>query len=332
LGLGGLQAELSDSGPQKVLDRPTGEDIPVSDWQTLTGDGSVRSLRLDVGQVNQAFIDTGDERAIKRPEKGNDGDTFVEMHMALVSVPEIGRTLMGDQEYENLVNWLGEGEEAILVLGRGKYSFKGSGYVRGGIFDRIQLIQGDSATRFFDKQHLRLGRLATTDSPTFSELDLFKIPAEMEFDPAMPLRLQLLVQRSVGAIEKAFITFDLGYRVPDRYLKTIATGGTVPAEPQIQGELSASNPDELSHLWKRIAYDIAVLDCRHNRQILTQRTKAVRARHQTGHINLVEEFIDKGGTGRSMQADKAKRYCQKQCSGQPQARFFVNTHMIATTR
>ena len=252
LGLGGLQAELSGSGPQKVLDRPAGDDIPVSDWQTLAGDGSVRSLRLDVGQVNQAFIDTGDERAIKRPEKGNEDDTFVEMHMALVSVPEIGRTLMGDQEYENLVNWLGEGEEAILVLGRGKYSFKGSGYVRGGIFDRIQLIQGDSATRFFDKQHLRLGRLATSDSPTFTELDLFKIPAEMDFDPAIPLRLQLLVQRSVGAIEKTFITFDLGYRVPDRYLRTITTAGAVPAEPQVQGELSASNPDELSHLWKRI--------------------------------------------------------------------------------
>ncbi len=81
-----------------------------TDWQTLAGDGSVRSLRLDVGQVNQAFIDTGDSRAIDRPESGDPEDTFIDMHVALISAPEIGRTLLGDAEYKNLVEWLGDGE------------------------------------------------------------------------------------------------------------------------------------------------------------------------------------------------------------------------------
>ncbi len=252
LGLGGLKAELSASGPQKKLLRPVGEDISVSDWQTLNDDGSVRSLRLDIGQVNQAFVDSGDKRAIKRPERGDSEDTFIDMHIAMVSVPEIGRTLLGDDEYSNLMDWLGDGEEAILVLGRGKYSFKGSGYVRGGIFDRIQLIQGDNATRFFDKQHKRLGRLATGDAPTFTELDIFKIPNEMTFDPANPSRLQLLVQRSVGAIDKSFITFDLGYQVPDRFFEIVASSNAATVEPQVEGAIAASNPDELSHLWKRI--------------------------------------------------------------------------------
>ena len=175
------------------------------------------------------------------------------MQVALVSAPEIGRTLLGDEEYANLTSWLKEGEEAILVLGRGKYSFKGSGYVRGGIFDRIQLIQGDSAARFFDKQHKRLGRLAPDDAPSFTELDLFRIPAEMEFDPTEPFRLQLLVQRAVGAIDKTFITFDLGYRLPDRFVRDITpAAATQPGAAPESGGLAASDPDELSHLWKRI--------------------------------------------------------------------------------
>lgn len=253
LGLGGLDAELASTGPQKRLLLPKGDEIPISDWQTLTGDGSIRSLQLDIGQINQAFIDSGDERAIKRPEKGNPDDTFIEMHIALVSAPEIGRTLLGDQEYANLTAWLDEGEQAILVLGRGEYSYKGSGYVRGGIFDRIQLIQGDSSARFFDKQNQRLGRLAPDDAPSFTELDLFKIPAEMEFKPAEPMRLQLLVQRAVGAIDKSFITFDLGYRTPDRYFETIApAASTNDGAVQISGDIAATNADELSHLWKRI--------------------------------------------------------------------------------
>ncbi len=252
LGLGGLKAELSNEDPEKKLLRPAGDDIPLSNWQTLAGDGSVRSLRLDVGQVNQAFIDSADTRAMERPEKGDPDDTFIDMQVALISAPEIGRTLLGDDEYKNLIEWLGEGEEAILVLGRGKYSFKGSGYVRGGIFDRIQLIQGDASARFFDKQHRRLGRLAPADAPSFTELDMFKIPAGMGFNPTEPFRLQLLVHRAVGAIDKSFITFDLGYRVPDRHAELVAATIAATETAQISGALAASDPDELSHLWQRI--------------------------------------------------------------------------------
>lgn len=250
LGLGGLAPRLKSNGPQKAL--KTTDDAIVSDWQTLSGDGSARALKLDIGQVNQAFVDSGDARAIKRPDNGNPEDTFIDMHVALISAPEIGRTLLGDDEYNNLINWLDDGEDAILVLGRGKYSFKGSGYVRGGIFDRIQLIQGDKSARFFDKQHRRLGRLAPNDAPSFAELDIFKIPASIDFEPTEPFRLQLLVQRAVGAIDKTFITFDLGYRVPDRHTQIIKGSETSRENQNSNSGFASSNTDELSHLWKRI--------------------------------------------------------------------------------
>ncbi|MDP2492636.1 4Fe-4S binding protein [Shimia thalassica] len=251
LGLGGLSPITSD-GPKREIDMTIDRAL---DWNTMTGDGSVRRMTLDIGQINKAFEDTGDERAAKRPEAGAVDDTFIDMHMALVSVPSIGRSLLGDAEYENLVAWLEPGEQAILVLGRGAYSFKGSGYVRGGIFDRIQLIQGDNGVRFFDKQQRRLGALATGDSPSFTELDIFKIPADAEFDPTEPFRLQLLVQRAVGAIEKIFLTYDLGYKLPESFLLPVAAPVVV---DDATDEAAAK-----SALWKRIWKDkqveIAVL-------------------------------------------------------------------------
>ncbi len=249
LGLGGLAPQLRSAGPQKRL-KPD-PDPSAQDWMTLTGDGSIRALALDVGQVNAAFESSGNSKAAARSEKGEPTDRFIEMQLALVSVPTIGRSLLGEAEHDNLKGWLKEGEHAILVLGRGRYSFKGSGYVRGGIFDRIQLIQGDSSVRFFDRQHRRLGELAAQGAPSFTELDLFKIPADTSFDPAEPFRLQLLVQRPTGPIDKAFVTFDLGYQTPERYLETAAT----PASPQvsrIEGEPAESDARELTHLWKRI--------------------------------------------------------------------------------
>ena len=247
LGLGDLSPAQAE-GPKREVDM-TQETI--SDWTTLAGDGSVRRMTLDVGQINAAFEETGDARAIKRPEKGAPDDTFIDMHVALVSVPSIGKSLLGEAEYKNLTAWLEEGEHAILVMGRGAYSFKGSGYVRGGIFDRIHMIQGDKSARFFDKQHLRVGSLATPDNPSFTEMDLFKIPAEADFNPAEPFRLQLLVQRAVGAIDKTFLTFDLDYKLPQSYLLPLPAAA--PVLNDADDEAAAK-----SLLWKRIWKDKSV--------------------------------------------------------------------------
>jgi len=246
LGLGGL-APVVQEGPARTLKEGAGE---TRDWQALTGDGSVRGMMLDVGQINIAFDDTGDARAAARPEPGAPEDTFIDMRAALVSVPTIGRSLLGEAEYRNLQNWLGEGEHAILVAGRGRYSFKGSGYVRGGIFDRIQLIQGDRSVRFFDRDHRRLGEIDASGAPSFKELDLFRIPADSGFDPAEPWRLQLLVQRAVGAVEKTFITYDLGYRLPESYLAPLVLAPTANASEEEAAAKTA--------LWQRIWRDKTV--------------------------------------------------------------------------
>ena len=41
------------------------------------------------------------------------------------------------------------------------------------------------------------------------------MPEDFKLDLTEPWQLQLLVQRSVGARDKAFLTFDLGYTLPD---------------------------------------------------------------------------------------------------------------------
>ena len=53
------------------------------------------------------------------------------MYMGLVSLPAVGEALLGEAEHANLEAWLDEGDHAIMLAGRGLYSFKGSGYVRG---------------------------------------------------------------------------------------------------------------------------------------------------------------------------------------------------------
>ena len=132
------------AGPSSEIRKVDLANTATSDWQTLIGNGSVRSLRLTVGEVTEAFRQAGQEQAAQRPETHDPGDRFIDLYIAPVTVPAIGRSLLGDARYEQMRAKLKPGEEAIVVAGDGAYSFKGSGYVRGGFFVRIELrLEGE---------------------------------------------------------------------------------------------------------------------------------------------------------------------------------------------
>ncbi|WP_159952336.1 NosR/NirI family protein [Rhizobium sp. 18065] len=255
LGLGGLTTKAQDAGPRFVI---APDAAPPVDWVEAEGDGTLRRLSLDVAQVNSAFAGHPDARAGERALTEPQETTYIDMHAALVSVPAIGKALLGSAEETNLNAWLGQGESAIALVGRGLYSFKGSGYVRGGIFDRIVLIQDDVSVRFRDRDHRRLGSIALPGTPNFTEMDLFRIPANVGFDPSKPFRIQLLAHREVGPIEKVFHTFDLGYQLPQKYLKAVAA----PVK-NVETVVDRDEGTAQANLWKRIWADktleIAVL-------------------------------------------------------------------------
>jgi len=245
LGLGGLVSN-SSAGPSQEINMDKKD---IYDWQTLAGDGSLRRLSISVSQINAAYEELGDERVKKYAEKGEPNDVYIDMYAALVSAPSIGLSLLGEAEYNNLVDWLDEGEQAILLAANGLFSYKGSGYVRGGVFDRIHLIQGDVSVRFHDKSQKRMGDSAADGAPSFTEFDIFKIPSDVGFDPTKPWRIQLLTNRPVGAIEKLFITYDLGYNLPPQYLTQLANAN--------QNTNTITDEDALarSMLWKKIWRD-----------------------------------------------------------------------------
>ena len=82
-----------------------------------------------------------------------------------------------------------------------------------------QLIQGEETIRFRDRNHRRLTDITAEGAPDFPEIGLFIVPDDATLDPTEPWRLQLLVQRQEPGMDKAFLTFELPYSPPDKYLK-----------------------------------------------------------------------------------------------------------------
>jgi NosR/NirI family nitrous oxide reductase transcriptional regulator len=241
--LGGLAPERKHTGPRAVINAGVGG---IESWPALLADDSVQQLALTLEQVNAAFEASGDPLAVERPEQGDPDESFIELYAAVVSIPAIGRSLLGEAEYKNMTQRLEPGQQAILLAGDGRYSFKGSGYVRGGIFDRFQLVQGDNSIRFHDFQHKRLRLIAAEGAPDLKDVDLFLVPPDQGFDPAAFWKLELLVGRAIGATKKAFLTFDLAYSPPKKYLSFIP-----PEEPAgLLSWFDADAPD--APLWVKM--------------------------------------------------------------------------------
>jgi len=253
-------------GVTKAIDPSQGE---IRDWQSLLADGSVGHLRLTIADINRAFERSGNAAAAANPQAGNPNATFIDLYAAFVSVPSIGKSLLGQVGYDQLVGRLKQGQQALLVAGDGLYSFKGSGYVRGGIFDRIELLQAGSGTRFRDRNHERLGSLAAAGAPALREVGVFTIPEDFDFDPTEPWELQLLVQRATGAREKAFLPFGLDYKLPERYIrreqrapppaadtqaKTVQAGDVTPGA----AAFTAEDEPLWKQMWRRDAISVAI--------------------------------------------------------------------------
>lgn len=223
-----------------------------ADWAALTGDGSVRRLHLTRGEVHQAFAGSAAEN-VEVPSAEQLDDTFVELYVAHLNPPSIGRNLLGENQYRFLMEDLEPGEHAVAILGSGEYSFKGSGYVRGGIFDRVQLRQFGDVISFRDADHERLYDVFAPGAPDFDETSIFIVREQYALDPGAPWSLELLVRRQTGPVSSEFTSFELGYALPETLIER-----PQPTAEELAAAEIANRPVWVN-VWYQKSFQIAVV-------------------------------------------------------------------------
>ena len=173
-------------------------------WQQLQDMGAVVRLRV---QPEQVGLDRGPE-------------PFIELWFGDLNHPDIGRSLIGDRGYNNLHERLHPGDAAFFVIRTaGQESFKGSGFVRGGIYDRVQVKQGADSFTFRDLDYLNLYGLEAAGAPSPTESGIFII-RKGSFSAAYPWKLSFLgnrVDRATG--HRSFANFEAKYWLADDLLE-----------------------------------------------------------------------------------------------------------------
>jgi len=141
---------------------------------------------------------------------------FVDLYFGVIDPPQVGRPLLGARSYDYYMGQLAKGEHLFVILNRGEGSFKGSAFVRGGIFDRVRLEQGLREITFRDTDYWNLPDLAVEDAPDFREGGLFVLRGG-RFTPAEPYSFIFLGSRydRRGAFSREFREFTAAHRVPE---------------------------------------------------------------------------------------------------------------------
>src|SRR5574340_470029 len=142
--------------------RPQAKFTPVQDtldWDALVKNGSIQRLKVEA-------VDVGMPRS-NRP--------YIDIHFGDLSAPVVGRSVLGDSVYRSLMSRLKPDEHPIFLIASGVESFKGSGFVRGGIYDRVQVSQDMDTFTFRDLDYMNLYGIKAAGAPAYQESAIFII-------------------------------------------------------------------------------------------------------------------------------------------------------------
>ena len=185
--------------PQAIYSKVEG----TLDWDALVKNGSVQRLKVNSAEVGMPRSD----------------QPYIDIHFGYLNAPAVGRSVLGDAVYQSLMSRLKPDEHAIFLIASGIESFKGSGFVRGGIYDRVQVAQDMDTSTFRDLDYLNLYGIKAAGAPPYRESAIFIIRSPT-FSGAYPWNLVFLankMDRQTGA--RTFVNFGREYWLPGRYLE-----------------------------------------------------------------------------------------------------------------
>ena len=168
-------------------------------WSQLVEMGAVKRL---VVQPEQVGLPRG-------------ATPFIELWFGDLNQPDIGTSLLGDSGFASLQSRIQPGESAFFIVRTdGAESFKGSGFVRGGIYDRVQVKQGPDSFTFRDLDAFNLYGLEAEGAPRYTESSIFVIRSTA-FSAAYPWKLAFLGNRIDQATgHRSFAVFESKYWLP----------------------------------------------------------------------------------------------------------------------
>ncbi|HFL8794740.1 MAG TPA: 4Fe-4S binding protein [Candidatus Azosocius sp. HAIN] len=152
--------------------------------------------------------------------KDEDGidNHFIDLYYTNIMPVSIGKNLFFHEEYDRLFENLDNDCSYILLMNNGSWSFKGSAFSRGGIYDRFILSQKNNDIRFRYSDYVNVNVYKLNETvPFFKESGLF-IVKKNDFNLSESWNLILLLFSEIDNIKK-YNTFSVEYKLPSKFIE-----------------------------------------------------------------------------------------------------------------
>jgi NosR/NirI family nitrous oxide reductase transcriptional regulator len=185
--------------------------------------GLIRHVAVSNAEVEALFAGSPGE-GLDAGAAADPGGPFIDLYLAQVSVPSIGRNLLSEASWNKLQGRLEPGDHAVIVMSSGRYSVIADDFVRGGVTERLHLQQDKLP---IDMRDLDLDlKLAEPGVLSVSNIAVFRVIAQAGLDPARPIDYSLPITRSKGIVypERIVRAVEFTYTLPDEYFIASAAG------------------------------------------------------------------------------------------------------------
>ena len=182
----------------------------------LIADGLTARVRLTNRDVEKLFAGSPgaglDAEALAHPDA-----VFIDLTLALASVPTLGRALLTEPAWRKLHDRLDVGDHALLAMSSGRYSILADDFIRGSVPERLLLKQDTLPIEMRDLD-LEL-KLAEPGALPATSVTALRVISQAGLDPARSFDFVLPITRSKGIVYPERITREahVSLRLPERF-------------------------------------------------------------------------------------------------------------------
>ena len=155
------------------------------------------------------------QKEVKKGYQDTERELALDLFLAPVVTPTIGRNLLGDKWYDIFIAGRDPNETTIVIAALGRYALDGEPHIATGNFKRLAIVQGEKYIPLLKNNFRNLGFLHGEDKPFFAEAGLYRIPADAGLNPVKPWNLEILIESKNSSESRKYA---VNYTLNEKYI------------------------------------------------------------------------------------------------------------------
>jgi len=186
----------------------------ISHWQV----SKEQSLKVAV-DVSNELVNAIEE--LIQDSDAVDNSDFIELYFAFVNIPIIGKNLLGEEEYQRLLESLKPGEHALMVFNRGTYSYASEDFIPQTVPARLSVVQGEFPVDIRDIDfYSYYDPSFNVKTPDFEQQNIFRIKSQSGFEVSQAFEILLAVNYSQSFLSTQQHQFTTDLLLPEKLFYT----------------------------------------------------------------------------------------------------------------